>query len=265
MSPLSVVRRPVVVLLLPLLALVTVLLGAKESSAGVPFPAVAQEGVRAEAVDWDALARCESGGRWNADTGNGYYGGLQFNAATWRSNGGLAYAARPDLATREQQIAVAEHLAASRGLAPWPACGARAGHGGGRSGSDAGTPTRSHRPASARSHAPAALAPRSDRTDRTDRSDSSDGSDGTGRTDSADASTSVDAAAAAATDGTAADAAGAGGAAGDSWTVRPGDTLGGIAQELGTPGSWPALYALNKDTIGGDPDLILPGEVLALR
>ncbi|MEW1908467.1 transglycosylase family protein [Kitasatospora sp. NPDC085895] len=78
-------------------------------------------------VDWDRIAACESGGRWQADTGNGYYGGLQFDRATWRANGGTAYAPRPDLATREQQIAVAEHLAARRGLTPWPACGTRAG------------------------------------------------------------------------------------------------------------------------------------------
>ncbi|PBC75673.1 transglycosylase-like protein with SLT domain [Streptomyces sp. TLI_235] len=82
--------------------------------------------VAGQGIDWDRVAVCESGRRWHANTGNGYYGGLQFNQATWRANGGTAYAPRPDLATRDQQIAVAEHLAARRGLAPWPACGARA-------------------------------------------------------------------------------------------------------------------------------------------
>ncbi|MEV8099062.1 transglycosylase family protein [Kitasatospora sp. NPDC085879] len=80
-----------------------------------------------QGVDWDKVAACESGGRWHANTGNGYYGGLQFGWSTWRANGGLAYAPRPDLASREQQIAIAERLAARRGLAPWPVCGARAG------------------------------------------------------------------------------------------------------------------------------------------
>ncbi|MFD0532361.1 transglycosylase family protein [Kitasatospora arboriphila] len=80
-----------------------------------------------QGADWDKVAACESGGRWHADTGNGYFGGLQFDRATWRANGGTAYAARPDLASREQQIAVADHLAARRGLAPWPVCGVRAG------------------------------------------------------------------------------------------------------------------------------------------
>ncbi|MFJ6774671.1 transglycosylase family protein, partial [Kitasatospora sp. NPDC091257] len=61
--------------------------------------------------DWDRVAACESSGNWRVNTGNGYYGGLQFDRPTWRENGGLAYAPRADLATREQQIAVAEHLA----------------------------------------------------------------------------------------------------------------------------------------------------------
>ncbi|WP_107059944.1 transglycosylase family protein [Kitasatospora aureofaciens] len=137
MSPLSVVRRLLVVLLLPLLALAAVLGGARASSA-VAVPT----GVRTGGTDWDALARCESGGRWQAATGNGYYGGLQFDTATWRANGGLAYAPRPDGATREQQIAVAEHLAERRGLAPWPVCGARAGHNGDRADSHTGHPRR---------------------------------------------------------------------------------------------------------------------------
>ncbi|MET8539634.1 transglycosylase family protein [Kitasatospora sp. NPDC004799] len=82
--------------------------------------------------DWDRVAACESSGNWRINTGNGYYGGLQFDQPTWRENGGLAYAPRADLASREQQIAVAEHLAGRRGLSPWPVCGARAarGHGG---------------------------------------------------------------------------------------------------------------------------------------
>jgi resuscitation-promoting factor RpfB len=73
-------------------------------------------------VNWDAIATCESTNNWSINTGNGYYGGLQFDIPTWNSAGGAAYAPRPDLATREEQIAVAETLYASRGLSPW-ACG----------------------------------------------------------------------------------------------------------------------------------------------
>jgi hypothetical protein len=71
---------------------------------------------------WDQLAQCESGGNWAINTGNGYYGGLQFNLGTWEAYGGLEFAERPDLATREQQIIVAERLHAARGFQPWPAC-----------------------------------------------------------------------------------------------------------------------------------------------
>ena len=70
-------------------------------------------------TNWDAIARCESGGNWAINTGNGYYGGLQFTQATWAGAGGLAYAPRADLATPEQQIAVASNLS----LGNWPVCG----------------------------------------------------------------------------------------------------------------------------------------------
>ena len=74
-------------------------------------------------LNWDAVAACESGGNWAINTGNGFYGGLQFDQGTWDSNGGDAYAPRADLATREQQIAVANRLYAARGSSPWPVCG----------------------------------------------------------------------------------------------------------------------------------------------
>jgi LysM repeat protein len=70
---------------------------------------------------WDRIAACESGGNWSINTGNGYYGGLQFTQQTWASAGGLQYAPRADLATREQQIAVASKLS----LSNWPVCGYR--------------------------------------------------------------------------------------------------------------------------------------------
>ena len=63
---------------------------------------------------WDALAQCEAGGNWAINTGNGYYGGVQFDQNTWERNGGLRYAGRADLATREEQIAIAEDSGASR-------------------------------------------------------------------------------------------------------------------------------------------------------
>jgi uncharacterized protein YabE (DUF348 family) len=68
---------------------------------------------------WDQIAKCESGGNWSINTGNGYYGGLQFNQETWNSNGGQQYAARPDLASKADQIAVADVVRSRRGLEPW--------------------------------------------------------------------------------------------------------------------------------------------------
>jgi uncharacterized protein YabE (DUF348 family) len=84
-----------------------------------PAPAASTSG-----LNWDAVAACESGGNWHINTGNGFYGGLQFDQGTWASNGGTQYAPRADLATREQQIAVANRLYAARGSSPWPVCGA---------------------------------------------------------------------------------------------------------------------------------------------
>jgi len=76
---------------------------------------------------WDRLAMCESTQNWSANTGNGYTGGLQFDQPTWRAYGGLEYAGAAYLATRTQQIAVAERLHAARGFQPWPVCSRRLG------------------------------------------------------------------------------------------------------------------------------------------
>ena len=76
------------------------------------------------APNWDAIAQCESGGNWHANTGNGEYGGLQFKPSTWARYGGVG---NPAAASREQQIAVANRLFADQGVEPWPKCGAQSG------------------------------------------------------------------------------------------------------------------------------------------
>jgi LysM repeat protein len=76
---------------------------------------------------WDRIAACESGGNWSINTGNGFYGGLQFTQSTWNGFGGQAYAPRADLASRSAQIAVAEKVQASQGWGAWPACTAKLG------------------------------------------------------------------------------------------------------------------------------------------
>jgi len=96
--------------------------GSTESADTSSSPAPVSSG--SSGVNWDAIANCESTNNWSINTGNGYYGGLQFDIGTWLSAGGGAYAPRADLATREQQIAVAENLYASRGTSPWACAGA---------------------------------------------------------------------------------------------------------------------------------------------
>ncbi|ORC04828.1 resuscitation-promoting factor RpfA, partial [Mycobacterium persicum] len=86
---------------------------------------IAMAGHAAAATDWewDQVARCESGGNWAINTGNGYYGGVQFTPGTWASHGGGEFAPSAQLATREQQIAVAERVLATQGRGAWPVCG----------------------------------------------------------------------------------------------------------------------------------------------
>ncbi|MGB8390572.1 transglycosylase family protein [Mycobacterium sp.] len=85
--------------------------------------ALAGQAAAATDGEWDQVARCESGGNWAINTGNGYHGGLQFSQGTWAAHGGGQYAPSAQLATREQQIAVAERVLATQGRGAWPACG----------------------------------------------------------------------------------------------------------------------------------------------
>ena len=95
-----------------------VVLGAAAIGIGVlAAPASAAE------HDWSGVAQCESGGNWSINTGNGYYGGLQFSSPTWLGHGGGEFAQRADLATPAQQIAVAERVLLTQGVGAWPTCG----------------------------------------------------------------------------------------------------------------------------------------------
>ena len=76
---------------------------------------------------WDDLAECESHGNWAINTGNGYYGGLQFLGSTWQAYGGGEFAERADLASRDEQIAVAERVRNDVGFGAWPTCARRVG------------------------------------------------------------------------------------------------------------------------------------------
>jgi LysM repeat protein len=106
--------------------------------------------------DWSGVAQCESGGNWSINTGNGYYGGLQFSSPTWLGHGGGEFAPRADLAAPAEQIAVAERVLLTQGAGAWPTCGKQL-----RSGTTAVAPApRAEAPASRGvDRAPAASAP----------------------------------------------------------------------------------------------------------
>ncbi|MCX4903378.1 transglycosylase family protein [Streptomyces sp. NBC_00878] len=96
--------------------------------AGMAIPLIGTGVAHAADVDtWNKVAACESTSNWKINTGNGYYGGLQFSQSTWEAYGGRAYAARADLATQDQQIAVAEKVLKGQGPGAWPTCSVRAG------------------------------------------------------------------------------------------------------------------------------------------
>jgi hypothetical protein len=76
---------------------------------------------------WDRVAKCESGGNWKINTGNGYYGGLQFSNRTWKGFGGGTYASRANRASKAEQIAIARRVLASQGPRAWPVCSRKAG------------------------------------------------------------------------------------------------------------------------------------------
>ncbi|MQY33902.1 hypothetical protein SRB17_18680 [Streptomyces sp. RB17] len=96
--------------------------------AGLAIPLVAAGTAdAADASTWNKVAACESSGNWGINTGNGYYGGLQFTQSTWEAYGGTRYAPRADLATRDQQIAVAGKVLDGQGPGAWPVCSVRAG------------------------------------------------------------------------------------------------------------------------------------------
>ncbi|MFF3122798.1 transglycosylase family protein [Streptomyces sp. NPDC057908] len=269
----------------------------------------------ADTTTWDRVAECESGGMWSADLGNGFYGGLQFSQETWKAYGGDTYAPRADLASRAQQIAVAEKVLDDKGPQAWPSCAVISGLAvdGTLPGVDPGSAPSSEPTQSAGRAGGASAAPSDDATppDRASGGKGgSKGSNGAGKSaGKAKASAKPSASASAtspsgmpdssgssdssggvagkhrgapapegsrdANDGDResgrhasrgdADARDAGASAADgTYAVHPGDNLWAIADAQKVPGGWPALYEANKDAIGSDPDLILPGQSLDL-
>lgn len=123
-------------------------LSALAGAAALPALAVAAAPAQAAGHNWDAVAQCESGGNWAINTGNGYYGGLQFSQSTWNANGGSG---SPANASREEQIRVAENVLNTQGPGAWPVCGSRLGSGESYATTPA-TPKAPEAPAAPQSH-----------------------------------------------------------------------------------------------------------------
>jgi hypothetical protein len=172
---------------------------------------------------WDRLAICESSGNWSTNTGNGYYGGLQFGGPTWRAYGGTEYARRADLATRAEQIAIAEKVLEGQGWGAWPACSRRLGL---RVADAAGVPdvVQAVEPDAPSDSSPDVEKKHHKKNDR---------------------------------DKTAVKKA-----AHRTYTVRAGDTLSRIGRRFDVP--WQDLYRHNRAVIGGDPNLLIPGQKLRI-
>ncbi|MET9434800.1 transglycosylase family protein [Streptomyces sp. NPDC006551] len=190
----------------------------------------------ATASEWDAVAQCESGGNWSINTGNGYYGGLQFSASTWAAYGGTAYASTADQASKSQQIAIAEKVLAGQGKGAWPSCGV-------------GLSSASYDGGSAEQAAPAQQERQAEQP--TTRSEQ--------RTAPKAASKKAE------PKKTVTTPTGEKVAKGDGeYKVVAGDTLSKIAAAHDVKGGWAKLFELNKDIVD-DADLIYPGQQLHLK
>ncbi|GAA2120711.1 resuscitation-promoting factor protein RpfA [Kitasatospora saccharophila] len=219
----------------------------------------------ADVSTWDKVAMCESTGNWSINTGNGFYGGLQFTSSTWAAFGGTAYAPQANLATKAQQIAVAEKVLASQGPGAWPVCSVQAGL------TKGGAPAQVDTSSSSTSSSSSSSSKSTSSSSSTSSKSTSSKSNSTASNDSAKASRSESRAqapkaaaqetpkqtwknksAAATTTNT----------SGGSYTVKSGDTLSKIADSLGV--DWHTLYSNNSGVVGGNPDVIYPGQVLSV-
>jgi LysM repeat protein len=185
--------------------------------------------------DWSGVAQCESGGNWAINTGNGFYGGLQFTTGTWAANGGTAYAPRADLASAGQQIAVAERVLQTQGVGAWPVCGA---HLTGGSTAVATVPQRASR---AERQAPQYTAPRYQASQQTAVAPRT----GRHRAPEAPVTTTVRVV----PQGT------------GNYVVQTGDTLSKIAAAKNVDGGWRQVWQENGGVVA-NPNLIFPGQHL---
>ncbi|MGV9313314.1 transglycosylase family protein [Streptomyces sp. NPDC003691] len=192
----------------------------------------------ATAAEWDKVAQCESGGNWSINTGNGYYGGLQFSSSTWAAFGGTQYASNAHLASKAQQIAIAEKTLAGQGKGAWPKCGV------GLSNTPYGGAAAEQAPAKQEQPKQQAQ-PAQPKQERAEAP--------TTRSERAAAPAPVKSQAPA-----------KGFEKGDGeYEVKAGDTLSRIADAEQVEGGWQKLFELNKDIVD-DADVIFPGQLLDL-
>ncbi|MET9361040.1 transglycosylase family protein [Streptomyces sp. NPDC006632] len=208
---------------------------------GIALPLIAAGTADAASVDvWNKVAACESTSNWHINTGNGFYGGLQFTQSTWDAYGGRQYAARADLAGRDQQIAVAEKVLKGQGPGAWPVCSGEAGLT--RGGSAPHLTTTTQRRTEIKQAAAPVAKPH------------------TAKPSAVKATATKPSAAQKAEQASPTKVPGVR----ESYTVVHGDSLSLIAERERVQGGWPHLYAENRTVVGADPDLIRPGQHLAL-
>ncbi|GAA2089650.1 resuscitation-promoting factor protein RpfA [Streptomyces albiaxialis] len=214
------------------------------AGAAVAVPLMSATGAQAASVDtWEKVAQCESGGNWSINTGNGYYGGLQFNNSSWAAAGGTKYAPRADLATKEQQIATAEKLLAMQGPGAWACAGAGNLQAGGPSANVSPGASQQQKPAQPKPAQPqqkqAAPKPAQPKPAQPQQQAPKPVQKPVQQAPQQAPQTGE-----------------------GNYTVKSGDTLSSIAAAHGT--TWQKLYQDNKSTVGGDADLILPGQKLQI-
>jgi LysM repeat protein len=223
------------------------------AGAAIAIPVAMAGSASADSVNWTAIANCESSGDWAANTGNGFYGGLQFTQSTWDAYGGDQYASSANLASESDQITVAEAVLASQGIGAWPVCGAYAGSGttytGTNTSGSSSTDTSS-------SSTPSSSSSSSSSSDNSSSSSSSDNSSSSSSNTSSSDTSSTSTPSTTTTSSSSSSASG-------TYTVQSGDTLSGIAAKEGIS-DWHTLYNNNESTIGSNANLIYPGQVLNL-
>ncbi|MEV7088359.1 transglycosylase family protein [Streptomyces sp. NPDC093085] len=210
----------------------------------------------ATASEWDQVAQCESGGNWAINTGNGFYGGLQFTSSTWAAYGGTAYAARADQASKSQQIAVAEKVLAGQGKGAWPSCGVNlsgASYNGGSSGSGSGSGSASSGNSSGSGYSGTQKSTKSQNYQNSQKSQGSQSYTPSQRS-------TRDAAQPASRDRSRPFTIKKGDG---EYTVKSGDSLSKIALDQKVKGGWKKIFDLNKDIVR-DADVIYPGQRLHL-